>query len=294
MVSDTTKAVVDGANITLNNDGALQVGARDSAFTGAWSGAAGLSFRKEHQSQKSTSVAVSGAVGVNDIDNKITALVKDSTVTGAKDVDVAAVSGGTTVAAGLGATLTKDGGQGKNYSGGGSVSVNLLDKNVNANMEDVTLTGDKSSKADIDVAAYESDVQVTGGVNANIALGGGSLVGGGVTVANIKNNINAGITGGTYTNVDDVNVKGLLAVTQVTAALSAGIAAGGSGTNNAFGGAVVYNGLSNDITAGIDGAAIAADGLVNVMAKDTESSSKEAEPYQNLLGDYKEHNKFGY
>lgn len=293
MVSDTTKAVVDGAKITLNNDGALQVGARDSAFTGAWSGAAGLSFRKEQQSQKSTSVAVSGAVGVNDIDNEITALVKDSPVIGAKDVDVAAVSGGTTVAAGLGATLTKDGAQGKNYSGGGSVSVNLLDKNVNANMEEVTLTGAANSKANvIDVAAYESDVQVTGGVNANIALGGGSLVGGGVTVADIKNNINAGITGGTYTNVDDVNVKGLLAVTQVTAALSAGIAAGGSGTNNAFGGAVVYNGLSNDITAGIDGAAIAADGLVNVMVKDTESSSKEAEPYQNLLGDYKEHNKF--
>ena len=292
MVSDTTKAVVDGAKITLNNDSALQVGARDSAFTGAWSGAAGLSFRKEQQSQKSTSVAVSGAVGVNDIDNEITALVKDSTVTGAKDVDVAAVSGGTTVAAGLGATLTKDGAQGKNYSGGGSVSVNLLDKNVNANMENVGLTGDVQDKADIDVAAYESDVQVTGGVNANIALGGGSLVGGGVTVADIKNNINAGITGGTYTNVDDVNVKGLLAVTQVTAALSAGIAAGGSGTNNAFGGAVVYNGLSNDITAGIDGAAITAGGLVNVMAKDTESSSKEAEPYQNLLGDYNEHNQF--
>lgn len=293
MVSDTTKAVVDGAKITLNNDGALQVGARDSAFTGAWSGAAGLSFRKEQQSQKSTSVAVSGAVGVNDIDNEITALVKDSNVIGAKDVDVAAVSGGTTVAAGLGATLTKDGAQGKNYSGGGSVSVNLLDKNVNANMEKVTLTGAANSKANvIDVAAYESDVQVTGGVNANIALGGGSLVGGGVTVADIKNNINAGITGGTYTNVDDVNVKGLLAVTQVTAALSAGIAAGGSGTNNAFGGAVVYNGLSNDITAGIDGADITAGRLVNVMAKDTESSSDDAKPYQNLLGDYNEHNQF--
>lgn len=289
MVSDTTKAVVDGANITLNNDGALQVGARDSAFTGAWSGAAGLSFRKEQQSQKSTSVAVSGAVGVNDIDNEITALVKDSTVTGAKDVDVAAVSGGTTVAAGLGATLTKDGGQGKNYSGGGSVSVNLLDKKVNANMEEVTLTGAANSKANvIDVAAYESDVQVTGGVNANIALGGGSLVGGGVTVADINNKINAGITGGTYTNVNAVNVKGLLAVTQVTAALSAGIAAGGSGTNNAFGGAVVYNGLSNDITAGIDGASITADGLVSVMAKDTD----EAQPYQDLLGDYSEHNNF--
>lgn len=292
MVSDTTKAVVDGANITLNNDGALQVGARDSAFTGAWSGAAGLSFRKEQQSQKSTSVAVSGAVGVNDIDNEITALVKNSTVTGAKDVDVAAVSGGTTVAAGIGATLTKDAAQGKNYSGGASVSVNLIDKVVNANMENVGLTGDGQTKADVDVAAYESDVQVTGGVNANIALGGGSLVGGGVTVADIKNNINAGITDGTYTNVDDVNVKGMLAVTQVTAAVSAGVAAGGSGTNNAFSGAVVYNGLSNDITAGIDGADVTADGAVNVLAKDTESDSVEAKPYQDLLGDYSEHNNF--
>lgn len=288
MVGDTTKAVIDGANIKLDNDGTLQVGARDSAFTGAWSGGAALSFRKGSGQGGNTSVAVSGAVGVNDIDNEITALVKNSTVTGAKDVDVAAVSGGTTVAAGLGLTLTSDSQGGSNYSGGGSVSVNLLDKDVNANMEGVTLTGDATDKADIDVAAYESDVQVTGGVRADIATGGGTLLGGGVTVADIKNNINAGIKSGTYTNVDDVNVKGLLAVTQVTAAVSAGVAAGGSGSNNAFSGAVVYNGLSNDITAGIDGAAIAADGLVNVMAKDTDK----ANPYQDLLGDYSEHNNF--
>lgn len=298
LVGDTTKAIIDGANINLN-DGILQVGARDSAFTGAWSGAAALSFREAGSS--GTSVAIMGAVGVNDIDNEITALVNNSTVTGAKDVDVAAVSGGTTVAAGIGATFTSDEEQkGSNYSGGASVSVNLIDKNVNANMNGVTLVGaeDKKAniaedkKANIDVAAYESDVQVTGGVNANIATGGGSLVGGGVTVADIKNNINAGIIGGEYTNVNNVNVKALLAVTQVTAALSAGIAAGGSGTNNAFGGAVVYNGLSNDITAGIDGATITAGGNVAVTAKDTESGSKEAEPYQGLLGDYNKHNEF--
>ena len=292
MVSDTTKAVVDGANITLNNNGALQVGARDSAFTGAWSGAAGLSFRKEQQSQKSTSVAVSGAVGVNDIDNEITALVKDSNVKGAKDVDVAAVSGGTTVAAGLGLTLTSDSQGGSNYSGGASVSVNLLDKNVNANMDGVTLTGSEEKKAEVDVAAYESDVQVTGGVNANIATGGGSLAGGGVTVAGINNNINAGITGGEYTNVKNVNVKGMLAATQVTAAVSAGVAVGGKSTNNAFTGAAVYNGLSNDINAKIDGANITADGTVAVAAKDTESTSTDAEPYQKMLGDYNDHNKF--
>ena len=301
LVNDTTKAVVDGANIQLENDGQLQVGARDSAFTGAWSGAAGLSFRKGQSggSGGNTSVAVSGAVGVNDIDNEITALVKNSTVTGAKDIDVTAVSGGTTTAAGLGATLTSDSTGGKNYSGGASVSVNLIDKDVNANMDGVTLTGvaegeDKDQKAvtDIDVAAYESDVQVTGGVRADIATGGGSLVGGGVTVADIQNNINAGITGGSYTNVNDVTVKGMLATTQVTAAVSAGVATGGSGTNNAFSGAAVYNGLSNDIHASIDGANIGAEGTVAVAAKDTEASSDEAKPYQALLGDYNEHNQF--
>lgn len=301
LVNDTTKAVVDGANIQLENDGQLQVGARDSAFTGAWSGAAGLSFRKGQSggSGGNTSVAVSGAVGVNDIDNEITALVKNSTITGVKAIDVAAVSGGTTIAAGLGATLTSDSTGGKNYSGGASVSVNLIDKNVNANMDDVTLTGvvegeEDAQKAvtDIDVAAYESDVQVTGGVRADIATGGGSLVGGGVTVADIHNNINAGITGGSYTDVNDVTVKGMLATTQVTAAVSAGVATGGSGTNNAFSGAAVYNGLSNDIHASIDGANIIAEGTVAVAAKDTEAGSKEAEPYQNLLSDYTEHNQF--
>ena len=301
LVNDTTKAVIDGANIQLENDGQLQVGARDSAFTGAWSGAAGLSFRKGQSggSGGNTSVAVSGAVGVNDIDNEITALVKNSTITGAKDLDVAAVSGGTTIAAGLGATLTSDSTGGKNYSGGASVSVNLIDKDVNANMDGVTLTGvaegedeDQKAVTDIDVAAYESDVQVTGGVRADIATGGGSLVGGGVTVADIHNNINAGITGGSYTDVNDVTVKGMLATTQVTAAVSAGVATGGSGTNNAFSGAVVYNGLSNDINAKIDGAEIEADGTVTVAAKDTETSSDEAKPYQDLLGDYNEHNQF--
>ena len=301
LVNDTTKAVIDGANIQLENDGQLQVGARDSAFTGAWSGAAGLSFRKGQSggSSGNTSVAVSGAVGVNDIDNEITAFVKNSTINGAKDIDVTAVSGGTTIAAGLGATLTSDSTGGKNYSGGASVSVNLIDKDVNANMDGVTLTGvvegedeEQKNVTNIDVTAYESDVQITGGVRADIATGGGSLVGGGVTVADIHNNINAGITGGSYTDVNDVTVKGMLATTQVTAAVSAGVATGGSGTNNAFSGAAVYNGLSNDIHASIDGANIVAEGTVAVAAKDTEASSDEAKPYQALLGDYNEHNQF--
>lgn len=294
MVEDTTKDVIDGANIKLNNDGKLTVGARDSAFIGAWSGGAAVSYRKGQNS--STSVAVSGAVGVNDIANEVTALIKDSAVTGAKDVDVAAVSGGTAVAAGVEATLTKDASQGKNYSGGASVSVNLIDKDINSNMENVSLTG-AADGADVDVTAYESDIQVTGGINANIALGGGSMAGGAVTVADIKNNINAGISHGSYENINAVDVQGLSAVTQVTAAVSAGIAAGGQGGSNAFSGAVVYNGLTNNVQAGIADASIKdASGnnasSVTVQASDISASSAEAKPYQDLLGDYDEHKKF--
>ena len=198
----------------------------------------------------------------------------------------------------MGATLTKDSTGGKNYSGGASVSVNLIDKDVHANMDGVDLTGVIETENDtqkkvtnIDVAAYESDVQVTGGVRADIATGGGSLVGGSVTVADINNDINAGISGGTYTDVNNVNVKGLLATTQVTAAVSAGVAAGGNG-NNAFSGAAVYNGLSNTIESAIDGATITAGGNVSATAKDTKASSEEAKPYQDLLGSYANHNQF--
>lgn len=297
MVEDTTKAVIDGANINLNNDGALTVGARDSAFIGAWSGGAAVSYRKGQNN--STSVAVSGAVGVNDIANEVTALIKDSTVTGAKDVDVNAVSGGTAVAAGIEAALTIDSSQGKNYGGGASVSVNLIGKDVNANMEKVSLTGADDGAA-VDVTAYESDIQVTGGVSADIAVGGGNMVGGAVTVADIENNINAGISGGSYKNINAVDVQGLFAVTQVTAAVSAGIAAGGQGNSNAFSGAVVYNGLTNNVQAGINGSSITsienASGnnasSVTVQASDISASSAEAKPYQDLLGDYDEHKVF--
>ena len=76
------------------------------------------------------------------------------------------------------------------------------------------------------MAAYESDLQITGGVNADIDVSGGTVVGGSATVADIKNNVNASIKGGTYSNVNNANVKTLLATKQITAAVSAGVAVG--------------------------------------------------------------------
>lgn len=291
LVSDTTKAVIDGAHVNLNNDGVLQAGARDTAFVGAFSGGAAISARKGQSS--GTSAAFSGAVGVNKIDNTIESAVKNSTVEGLKSMDVTALSGGTSVAVGTGLSLTKNSQPGNNFAGGASVSVNLIDKDVKALAEKNTISGvSADEKAAVKLTVYESDLQVTGGVNANVATGGGTAVGGSITVADINNDLDARISGGTYTNIEKADAESLLATKQITAAISTGVAVGGSGTNNAFTGAMVYNGLHNTVKAGIDGRAKVTADSIAVRAHDTTSGSAEAKPYQDLLGNYKEHQQF--
>lgn len=291
LVSDTTQAVIDGAHVNLNNDGVLQAGARDTAFVGAFSGGAAISARRGQSS--GTSAAFSGAVGVNKIDNIIESAVKNSTVEGLKSMDVTALSGGTSVAVGTGLSLTKNSQPGNNFAGGASVSVNLIDKDVKALAEKNTVSGvSADDKAAVKLTAYESDLQVTGGINANVATGGGTAVGGSITVADIKNDLDARISGGMYTNIKTADAESLLATKQITAAISTGVAVGGSGTNNAFTGAMVYNGLHNAVNANISGGTnITADSIA-VRAHDTTSGSAEAKPYQDLLGNYKEHQQF--
>lgn len=288
LVDDTTQAVVDGATVNLDNDGTMSVGARDTAYVGAYSGGAAISLRKGKGSKDNTSVAFSGAVGMNSINNTIEAAVRNSKLTGVKSLEIEALSGGTSVAAGTALALTKSGQAGNNFAGGASASVNLIDKTVKALAENNTVTGKSAAeKAAVDVTAYESDLQITGGVNADVAIGGGSAAGGSLTVANINNNLEAGIHGGTYTNIGETQVQGLLATKQITAAISAGVAVGGKGTDNAFTGAMLYNGLHNTVSANIsNNANITADSIV-VKAHDTTSGSDEAKAYEDQLAAYR-------
>lgn len=288
LVDDTTQAVVDGATVNLDNDGTMSVGARDTAYVGAYSGGAAISLRKGKGSKDNTSVAFSGAVGMNSINNTIEAAVRNSKLTGVKSLEIEALSGGTSVAAGTALALTKSGQAGNNFAGGASASVNLIDKTVKALAGNNTVTGKSAAeKAAVDVTAYESDLQITGGVNADVAIGGGSAAGGSLTVANINNNLEAGIHGGTYTNIGETQVQGLLATKQITAAISAGVAVGGKGTDNAFTGAMLYNGLHNTVSANIsNNANITADSIV-VKAHDTTSGSDEAKAYEDQLATYR-------
>ena len=85
----------------------------------------------------------------------------------------------------------------------------------------------------------------------------------------------------------DTQVQGLLATKQISAAISAGVAAGGNGTDNAFTGAMLYNGLHNTVSADIsDGVSITADSIA-VKAHDTTSGSDEAKGYEEQLGTYR-------
>lgn len=293
--TNKTEAIIDGANVQLDNDGNVQAGARDTSFVGAWSGGATMSFRT--QAYQGKSAAFSGAVGVNYIDNTLTAAIKNSTLTGVKNLDVEALSGGTAIATGLGVSLIDDSSPGNNFAGGASFSVNLINKDVTALLENDKVNVGQTAKdqADIDVTAYESDLQVTGGINANINSSGGTVAGGSVTVANINNNVKAGINGGTFEDVASANVETLLATKQITSAVSMGVAVGGADgtTDKAFTGAIVYNGLHNLADAAIYGGAnVTAAQAVTVASHDTTSSSEEAKPFQDKLGDYSDHEQF--
>ena len=291
IIDNVTKTEIDGIDITLRGENSsVNVTAKDESFTGAWSGAAAINWMNGKsgstgggQASGGTSVGVHGAVGINIVDRDITAQMKNLTIKDANSINVESVNDSVTVAAGLGLGLSK-GGTGKNYQGGASVSLNDITHNTNALLENVdTDTTIEKNRSNIKVNALESGIQVTGGVNVNVGKSSGAA-GAAVTVANIKNTINAGIKGGNLNKVGNVNVDGTLDITQVTAAAAIG-ATSSEGSVGVFEGAVVYNGTGNTVNSFIDSANIDADGNINVTAGDTKSSL-DKNKYTETLKDF--------
>lgn len=287
MMDKNTGAVVDGANITLHKNtnaedqgSSLSVSAKDEGFVGAWSGSAGISWKTTTKAEhKQTSVGMAGAVGVNLIEGAVQSTIADSTITDADTITNVASSDGATVAAGLGMTVVYSAGAqaGTPVSVAGTVSVNDVENRTYAHMDNDTVTGDTT----VTTSAYSSDLQVTGGVNVSAVSGAsgkfGSAVGGAVTVAELENEVEAGIHGGTYTNIKDMQVSSMIGTRQIGTALGVGVQAG-SQKGFAFEGAAVYNELENEVNAVIDGATITA-GKVDVIAKDTLASASEWKTY---------------
>ncbi len=293
LIDGTSTALLDGAKITLEKDdagnaGKLNVSAEDSSFIGAWSGAAAISWKTfmTEQNWNNKSVALAGTVGVNMVNTDVASIIRSSTINNAGSITNTADKSGALVAAGLGMAVEKGGaGGGNNYGGAASVSVNIVENDIYAVMQGNTVNdADNTEKTVLTNAAYDNDVQVTGGINASIALGGqqGVSVGGTVTYAELTNNVQSAIVGGTYNNMGTVDVSAVTDITQVGAAVGVA-AATGTEKNYGIDGVAAYNRLNNNADAVIDGADITAD-KVNAAAYDTDLGENKHTEYINKRG----------
>ncbi len=251
-LNNATEAIVDNVNITMqptsNKKGDISVTARDTLYAGAYSGAAALQWKKGGSSSDKA-VGFAGAAGVNDIDNVVKAVVKNSTIENAGKFNTMALSGGEQLALGLGLALEKTGST-SGYSGNAAVSVNLIDHDVEALLENNIV----NNADDINVAAYARDIENTGG--GTLSAGQQKVgVGATVAVAQLNNNISAGIKGGSYTKVGNVDVDAMNALKNITVGIAAGatVPSGGDGASAVVEGAGVYNEVHNTTNAFIEG-----------------------------------------
>lgn len=295
-LNNATEAVVDNAKISMKDKGDISVTARDALYAGAYSGAAALQWKKGGSSSDKA-VGFAGAAGVNDIDNVVKAVLKNSTIENAGKFNTMALSGGEQLALGLGLAVEKTGST-SGYSGNAAVSVNLIDHDVEALLENNKVT----NTDDVNVTAYARDIENAGG--GVLTLGQQKVgVGATVGVAELHNNISAGIKGGSYENVGNVDVEALNALQNITVGIAAGVTApsGGDGASAVVEGAGVYNEVHNTTNAFIEGTdekdvvistvnTVSNDetGNVNVIAQDVGINNDYEKVLTNELTDGKE------
>ncbi|EKD83027.1 MAG: surface protein, partial [uncultured bacterium] len=270
-INSATRVDISGATIDLNGatDSNLNVTALNNSDVMAYAGSVGVMWQSTTQNSAGKSVGIAGAVALNDITNKTEAIIQNSAIVNADKINLYAVNGGSNIAAGLGLQLANNTSSiaAGAYTMGSSVSINNIANTVTTKLKNTTVTGKDSLKTNVNAAAYESDRQITGGVQLTIGKEKGAF-GAAVNVANITNNVTAEIDGGTYTKIGNISVSALQALSQVSGALTAGIIWGTPDTV-AITGAMIYNRVNNNLNARIKGSAnIAAAGTVSVNTKD--------------------------
>ena len=266
--SNSTEAVIgdDGKDVTINGVTSLDVSASDETeemtiaggITGAGTAAIGAGVAYSD---------VGGSSGDNDkAQQKTRAEINHASITTAGEtvhvgVSVNDASKLTTIAAGGGIAGTA--------AVQGEAATALINKQVNAAMNDVDINADDADNtaADVDVTA-NSDSHILTSADV-LTISGTAGVGAGVAVNRIVQQTNAAVNGGVM-NVNNLAVQahGKPRIENV----GVGIAAAGQGAGVA--GSVSVNMIDNDVTAHIgSGANIAADGSVGVVATSDEQIS---------------------
>ena len=292
LLDGDTGALVDNVKINIAKDTTedknITVTAKDSAMMVAAGGAAGISWKKltKDNNANSHNAAFGGTVAVNDIDSQTLAVISNSEIENAAAIINNAQKSGSLAAAGLGLALAKNsagGNGGTNIAATVNASVNIADNTAYALLQNNKVNTEKVKGEDkratsITNAAFDKDIQITGGVNTSISVGGNNAFVGGATVAygSLKNDVQAAILGGTYDKITTADVKATTNMTQVGVAANVSVA-GGAKTSYAFSGNSAYNKLDNYANATVEGVTLTGESL-NVAAYDTaESANTQAE-----------------
>lgn len=291
LLDGDTGALVDNVKINIAKDTTenknITVTAKDTAMMVAAGGAAGISWKKltKDNNANSHNAAFGGTVAVNDIDSQTLAVISNSEIENAAAIINNAQKSGSLAAAGLGLALAKNSGGngGTNIAVTVNASVNIADNTAyallqNNKVNNENVSGEDKRATSITNTAFDNDIQITGGVNTSLSIGGDNAFVGGATVAygSLKNDVQAAILGGTYDKITTADVKATTNMTQVGVAANVSVA-GGAKTSYAFSGNSAYNKLDNYANATVEGVTLTGESL-NVAAYDTaESANTQAE-----------------
>lgn len=295
LLDGDTGALVDNVKINIAKDATngktITVTAKDTAMMVAAGGAAGISWKKltKDNNANSHNAAFGGTVAVNDIDSQTLAVISNSEIENAAAIINNAQKSGSLAAAGLGLALAKNSGGngGTNIAATVNASVNIADNTAyallqNNKVNNENVSGEDKRATSITNTAFDNDIQITGGVNTSLSIGGDNAFVGGATVSygSLKNDVQAAILGGTYDKITTADVKATTNMTQVGVAANVSVA-GGAKTSYAFSGNSAYNKLDNYANATVEGVTLTGESL-NVAAYDTaESANTQAEYLKN-------------
>lgn len=297
LLDGDTGALVDNVKINIAKDATngktITVTAKDTAMMVAVGGAAGISWKKltKDNNANSHNAAFGGTVAVNDIDSQTLAVISNSEIENAAAIINNAQKSGSLVAAGLGLALAKNSGGngGTNIAATVNASVNIADNTAyallqNNKVNNENVSGEDKRATSITNTAFDNDIQITGGVNTSLSIGGDNAFVGGATVAygSLKNDVQAAILGGTYDKITTADVKATTNMTQVGVAANVSVA-GGAKTSYAFSGNSAYNKLDNYANATVEGVTLTGESL-NVAAYDTDESANTQAEYLKKRG----------
>lgn len=270
----------------------LTTKATDEVFIGSWSGAAAISWGKGTQDNSigggsaqsdSSSVSVSGALAFNKLTRDVASITRNSKIENASKIDNSANKTGATVSAALGLALSKGAkstavSAGVSYNSSSSdIHALMINNKVSSNTK--MIGSEEPNKTTIQNTSYAGDIQVTGGINASVAIGDkkSTAAGASIVIGRLNNNIESSLYDGSYENIKDINTTAVIATKQVGAGLGISVAVGGQGaqggqgSSGAFQGVGVYNEVNNISNATVDGVTITGDSAtkLTVEAYDT-------------------------